>query len=77
MRKILIVALFASLGASSAFAQSDPSMTCADYTKSMASMGGTPKTGDAAMDAMNKKMDDYCKANPAAKVSDAMEKAMQ
>ena len=77
MRKILIAALFATLGASSALAQSDPSMTCADYTKAMAQTGGTPKTGDATADAMNKKMDDYCKANPTAKVSDAMEKAMQ
>ncbi len=77
MRKILLAVFLASLGASSALAQSDMNMTCADYLKQLAQMGGTQKTGDATADAMNKKMDDYCKANPTAKVSEAMEKAMQ
>jgi hypothetical protein len=56
-------------------------MTCADYLKMVVQMGPTPKSGDAAADKMaadmDKKMADYCKANPTAKMSDAMEKAMQ
>ncbi len=78
MCQFLIVALFSTLGISSAFAQaSDPNSTCADYMKLLAQMGPQPKTGDAAADDMDKKINDYCKANPTAKLSDAMEKAMQ
>jgi hypothetical protein len=81
MRKFVLAALLVTLGATSATAQSDPNSTCADYLKLVAQMGATPKSGDAAADKMaadiDKKMSDYCKANPTAKVSDAMEKAMQ
>ncbi len=77
MRKFVFAAILATLAVTAAQAQSDPNMTCADYLKALAQMGGTQKTGDATTDAMNKKMDDYCKANPAAKVSEAMDKAMQ
>jgi len=58
----------------------DPNTTCADYLKIEAQAGPTPKTGDAATDKMaaelDKKMSDYCKANPTAKASDAMMKVM-
>lgn len=79
MQKITLVALMLGLGISTASAQSamDPNMTCADYLKSVAQMGTVPKTGDASLDAMDKKINDYCKANPTAKLSVAMEKAMQ
>jgi len=82
MRKMLIAAVLVTVGVSSAFAQAgDPNSTCADYLKLVVQMGPTPKTGDAAADKMaadmDKKMNDYCKANPTAKLSDAMEKAMQ
>jgi hypothetical protein len=81
MRKVLIAALCATLSVSAASAQSDPNATCADYMRLVAQMGPTPKTGDAATDKMaaemDQKMADYCKANPTAKISDAMDKAMQ
>lgn len=79
MKKIMLAALVLGLGLSTASAQSamDPNMTCADYLKALAQMGNVPKSGDAAVDAMDKKINDYCKANPAAKLSVAMEKAMQ
>jgi hypothetical protein len=58
----------------------DPEATCADYLKTVASAGGTPKTGDAAMDKMaadvDAKMKVYCTANPKAKAMDAAMKAM-
>eukprot|EP01037_Dinobryon_pediforme_P011915 gene11915-12007_t len=58
----------------------DANMTCADYLKLDAQMGATPKTGDAAADAMaadlDSKMKAYCKANPTAKATEAAEKAM-
>jgi Skp family chaperone for outer membrane proteins len=82
MRKMILVSALIALCVAPASAQTaDPNSTCADYTKLVASMGPTPKTGDAATDKMaadlDKKMADYCKANPTAKLSDAMEKAMQ
>lgn len=82
MRKTVLLALVLGFCAAPAMAQTmDPNSTCADYTKLVASMGPTPKSGDAAADKMaadmDKKMNDYCKANPTAKLSDAMEKAMQ
>jgi len=58
----------------------DPEMTCADYLKAVATSGGTPKTGDAAMDKMaaevDAKMKTYCTANPKVKAMDAAMKAM-
>jgi hypothetical protein len=62
--------------ASSASAQvTDPEMTCADYLKTAASTGGTPKTGDAAMDKMAADVDARikasCAANPKMKEMDA------
>ena len=80
MRKLFVAAVFAALAATPALAQSDPNMTCADYLKLAAKTGPTPKTGDADADKMaadmDKKMADYCKANPTVKASDAMEKVM-
>lgn len=58
----------------------DPEATCADYLKSIAATGGTPKTGDAAMDKMaaevDGKMKVYCTANPKVKAMDAAMKVM-
>ncbi|WP_147283793.1 hypothetical protein [Bosea caraganae] len=67
--------------ASSASAQvTDPEMSCADYLKTAASTGGTPKTGDAAMDKMaadvDAKMKTFCTANPKVKAMDAAMKVM-
>jgi hypothetical protein len=80
MRAILVATLIC-LGASTAFSQvTDPEMTCADYLKTAATSGGTPKTGDAAMDKMaadvDAKMKVYCTANPKVKAMDAAMKVM-
>lgn len=81
MRALLLATVVLGLGLSSASAQmTDPDMNCADYLKLVASMGPTPKTGDAAADKMaadiDAKMKVYCTANPKAKVMEAAEKAM-
>lgn len=80
-RPLFAALLAAGLLVSAANAQvSDPEMTCADYLKAAAASGGTPKTGDAAMDKMaaevDAKMKVYCTANPKAKAMDAAMKAM-
>lgn len=68
------VAVIAGMGA--AWAQAD--MSCADLLKSNKqieeAMKGQPKDAESA--AMDKKINDYCVKNPAAKASEAMEKAM-
>lgn len=80
-RTFLAVAATCALFATGASAQAtDPNATCADYLKTVASTGGTPKTGDAAMDKMaadvDAKMKVYCTANPKAKAMDAAMKVM-
>lgn len=81
MRGIFFVGAAALLLASSANAQvTDPNMDCEAYLKLAASVGPTPKTGDAAMDKMaaevDAKMNAYCKANPKAKAMEAAAKAL-
>jgi hypothetical protein len=65
-------------GPSAAHAQSD--MSCADLLKANAQIDAATKAEmakDATAAAMDKKINDYCAKNPAAKASEAMEKAMQ
>lgn len=81
MRLIYVAAVAAVCFAAPASAQiSDPDMDCAAYLKLAASAGPTPKTGDAAMDAMaaeiDGKMKAYCTANPKAKAMEAAAKAL-
>ncbi len=81
MRALVLAAAVLGLGLTSASAQvSDPDMKCADYLKLVAQMGATPTTGNAEADKMaadmDAKMKAYCTANPAAKVTEAAEKAM-
>lgn len=81
MRGIFFVGAAALLLAGSANAQvTDPNMDCETYLKLAASVGPTPKTGDAAMDKMaaevDAKMNAYCKANPKAKAMEAAAKAL-
>lgn len=80
MRILLAAALFCC-ATSGAIAQvTDPEATCADYLKTVAASGGTPKTGDASMDKMaaeiDGKMKVYCTANPKVKAMDAAMKVM-
>lgn len=75
------VAAIGALVSFSVMAQvTDPSMTCEAYLKAEAAAGPTPSTGDAAMDKqvaeLDKKIADYCKANPKATAMDASMKAM-
>lgn len=66
-----------SLAASASFAQSD--MSCADMLKANTQLDQATKDAmakDPTAAAMDKKMNDYCAKNPAAKVSEAMEKVM-
>jgi hypothetical protein len=81
MRIVPLALVALMLGAGPVLAQvSDPDMSCADYLKVAASAGPAEKTGDAATDKMaaevDKKMKDYCTANPKAKAMDAAQKAM-
>lgn len=81
--RTLLAAFACTMLVSSASAQAnlaDPNLSCGDYLKAFASAAGSAKTGDAAMDKMaaeiDKKMNDYCKANPNAKAMEAAAKAM-
>lgn len=81
VRCVAAAAFAMMLASHSASAQvADPEMTCADYLKTVAASGGTPKTGDAAMDKMagevDAKMKTYCTANPKVKAMDAAMKVM-
>ena len=67
----------ASLSFGGALAQSD--MSCADMLKANAQIDAATKDAmakDPTAAALDKKMNDYCIKNPAAKVSEAMEKVM-
>lgn len=80
-RRTAAAAFALTLVSLSASAQAtDPEMTCADYLKTVVATGGTPKTGDAAMDKMaaevDAKMKTYCTANPKEKAMDAAMKVM-
>ncbi|SEB68155.1 hypothetical protein SAMN05443249_0874 [Beijerinckia sp. 28-YEA-48] len=79
--RMLLAAFAMTLVSFSVSAQvTDPEMSCADYLKAVATGGGTPKTGDAAMDKMaaevDAKMKTYCTANPKEKAMDAAMKVM-
>lgn len=83
MRPIHSLFLVLALGAASASASAqvtDPNMSCADYLKLAASVGPSPKTGNAEADKMaadiETKMKAYCTANPAAKAMDAAQKVL-
>ena len=81
MRSFFFAGAAALLLAGSANAQvTDPNMDCEAYLKLAATVGPTPKTGDAAMDKMaaevDAKMNAYCKANPKAKAMEAAAKAL-
>ncbi|MGD0721660.1 MAG: hypothetical protein ABR970_11530 [Roseiarcus sp.] len=76
-RSILAAAVFV-LGGVAAHAQSD--MSCAELLKANAQIDAATKAEaakDASGAAMDKKINDYCAKNPAAKASEAMEKALQ
>lgn len=74
---VAVSALFAGPALSQA---TDPAQSCADYLKVVATTGGTPKSGDAAVDKMaadiDAKMKTYCTANPNVKAMDAAMKIM-
>lgn len=79
--RILLAAIALTFVSFSTSAQvTDPEMTCGDYLKVVATSGGTPKTGDAAMDKMaadvDAKMKVYCTANPKVKAMEAAMKVM-
>ena len=81
MRSFFFFSATALFLAGSAHAQvTDPNMDCEAYLKLAASVGPTPKSGDAAMDKMaadvDAKMNAYCKANPKAKAMEAAAKAL-
>jgi len=60
-------------------AQAQTDMTCADLLKANAQIDAAAKAEmvkDPAAAALDKKVNDYCAKNPAAKASEAMEKAM-
>ena len=76
-----MLGLFAFVGATlvagAASAQSD--MSCADMLKANTQLDDATKAAmakDPAAAELDKKMNDYCAKNPAAKVSEAMEKVM-
>lgn len=80
-RPLLAALAACTLFVSAASAQvTDPEATCADYLKTVAASGGTPKTGDAAMDKMaaevDAKMKTFCTENPKTKAMDAAMKVM-
>jgi hypothetical protein len=81
MNKFFSIALAAFVFTGAAQAQmTDPNMTCEQYLKVAASVGPTPKTGDAAMDKMaadaDAKLNAYCKANPKANAMEAAQKIL-
>jgi hypothetical protein len=79
-RTIVATLALTALSFSASAQMADPEQTCADYLKAVATSGGTPKTGDVAMDKMaaeiDGKMKVYCTANPKAKAMDAAMKVM-
>lgn len=80
-RGFLAAIAVSALFAGPALSQStDLEQSCADYLKVIATTGGTPKTGDAAVDKMaadiDAKMKVYCTANPNVKAMDAAMKVM-
>jgi hypothetical protein len=78
LMKTTLAAIAILLGAiGAANAQSD--MSCADLLKANAQIDAATKAEmakDATAAAMDKKVNDYCTKNPAAKASEAMEKAL-
>ena len=81
MKKLFSAAFATFLIVGTANAQlSDPNMNCEGYLKLVASMGPTPKTGDAAMDKMaadaDAKLNAFCKANPKANAMEAAQKIL-
>jgi hypothetical protein len=81
MKNLFIIALATFVFAGAAQAQlSDPNMNCEGYLKLVASIGPTPKTGDAAIDKMaadaDAKLNAYCKANPKANAMEAAQKIL-
>ena len=79
MKKAIgVAALIVLSGLTAARAQSD--MSCADLLKANLQIDAATKAEmakDASAAAMDKKINDYCAKNPAAKASEAMEKALQ
>ena len=74
---IALASLSMTLLTGLAHAQSDAS--CADLLKMNAQLDAATKEAmatDPAAAAMDKKVNDYCKKNPNAKASEAMEKAL-
>jgi hypothetical protein len=74
------LALALTFGVLGTAAQAQTDMSCADYLKAdkqmAAQMGGSTASSDPTAAAMDKKVKDYCTANPKTKLSEAMEKAL-
>lgn len=79
MKEFSAVVVAAALLTGAAQAQpADPNMNCQEFLEMAASMGPTPKTGDANIDKMaadvEAKLSAYCKANPKANAMEAVQK---
>ena len=73
----ILAILGAASSAGAARAQTD--MSCADMLKANTQLDAATKEAlakDPTAAALDKKINDYCTKNPAAKVSEAMEKVM-